>query len=124
MVLSGRQPRLVKAREVEDGDTTTMGYLPHSWQWREGYNHVDQKLRELGNFPLLDTPLLTAAAHRDASLIEPAFRSTALRHWFADLDFDIKVSSRVPEAGGSIMVGSGGKGKKPKGNHPTGGYLT
>lgn len=123
--MSGKAPRSVKAREVENGDATVMGYLPFGWQWREGFNHVDQTLRELGNFPLLDTPLLTAAAHRDASKIEPAFRSVALRHWFADLDFDIKVNSRVPSAGTSIMVGSGSiKTKDPKGNHPTGGWLT
>lgn len=124
VMMSGRGPRAVKAREVENGDATVLGYLPHGWQWREGFNHVDQQLRELGNFPLLDTPLLTAAAHRDASKIEPAFRSTALRHWFADLDFDISVESRVPSAGTSIMAGSGPiNTKKPGGNHPTGGWL-
>lgn len=124
VMMAGERPVAVKARQIEDGDTTVLGYLPANWQAREGYNHIDQTVKNLGNFPLLDTSLLTAAAHRDASNIEPAFRSLALRHWFADLDFDLSVQSRIPDAGQSIMVGAGGqKVSPPKGNHPTGGWL-
>lgn len=125
MLMSGMRPTGVKAREIEDGDTTVLGYLPHGWQWREGFNHVDATIKQLQNFPLLQTNTLTAAAHRDASNVEDAFRSLALRHWFADLDFSINVQSKVPEAGTSIMVGSGKQGntKGLKGNHPTGGWL-
>lgn len=122
-VMEGMQPTSVKAREIEDGDSTVLGYLPHGWQWREGFNHVDATIKQLQNFPLLQTNLLTAAAYRDASNVEAAFRSVALRHYFADLDFDIKVQSRVPAAGTSIMVGSDKGSGGIKGNHPTGGWL-
>lgn len=123
VAMAGERPVAVKAREIEDGDATVLGYLPANWQAREGYNHVDQTVKNLGNFPLLDTAILTAAAHRDASNIEPAFRSLALRHWFCDMDFDLTIESRIPSAGESIMVGAGTKGSKPGGNHPTGGFL-
>lgn len=123
VVMASKRPTSVKAREVEDGDATVLGYLPFGWQHREGFSHVDQTVKELANFPLLEPGALTAAAHRDASNIENCFRSTALRHWFADIDFNINIQSRVPSAGQSIMTGSGGKGNMPGGNHPTGGNL-
>lgn len=120
--MSGDRPVQIKARQIEDGGSGNLGYLPAHWECREGYNHVDHTIKNLGNFPLLDTSLSTAAAHRDASNIEPAFRSTALRHWFADLDFDISVRSRIPSANTSIGVGSD-RDLNLKGNHPIAGWL-
>ena len=124
-LIASKKPNAVANREI-DGPTdgTVRGYLPHGWQWREGYNHVDDTVSAMNNFPLLHNQPLTAAGYRDASNINSAtFRSTALRHWFADLDFSVTVDSRVPEAGASIMAGTD-KRQGPKGNHPTGGYLT
>lgn len=119
-----RQPVAIASREIDgNGDGTVIGYLPFGWQWREGFNHVDNVVAGLGNFPLLDGQPTTAAGYRDASNINPTvFRSTALRHWFGDLDFAIQVDSKVPAAGTSIVAGSDRPG--PKGKHPTGGFLT
>lgn len=123
MVIAGEQPQAVKSREIEgSGDATVIGYLPAAWQYREGFDHTDQKIREQNNFPLLGNQPNTAAGHRDASNISPAFRSTALRHGFADLDFKCNIQSRIPPAGTSIMVGSDGE-KGPSGLHPTGGHF-
>lgn len=123
IVMAAEKPVAVTSREVDDGDGTAVGFLPHGWQWREGFSHVDFTVAAVENFPLLDANPLTAAGFRDASAINPAFRSTALRHWFADLDFVCNVDSRVPAAGVSIVAGSGTKQRAPKGNHPTGGWL-
>lgn len=115
-------PVAVKSREINMGDGTVVGYLPHGWQYREGYNHVDRDIRNLANFPVFSGMPQTAAGYRDPTFVEAAFRSLALRHWFADLDFKCNVDSYLGEAGKSIVVGSGGK-KGPKGNHPVGGFL-
>lgn len=124
-VLAMQKPVVVVTREIDSpGDANTVGYLPAGWQLRESWDHVDHTIRVLSNFPLMDGQPLTAAGYRDASNINAnVFRSTALKHWFADLDFTCDVQGRIPAAGTSIMAGSGKGTKGPKGNHPTGGYL-
>lgn len=121
VVLSGQQPTSVRDSEIKEGLGNVIGYLPYGWQLREGFSHVDERYALLNNFPLLETSTNTAAAYRDASNISDCFRSTALRHWNADLEFNIPVSSAVPSAGQSIVAGSDRRG--PAGNHPTGGWL-
>lgn len=117
------KPVTVASREIDQGgDGTTIGYLPHFWQLRGPWNHVDRTIRLLDSFPLLDGQPLTAAGYRNASLINPAFRSEQLRQWFGDLNFRCMVDSRIPAAGVSILAGSDTKGGL-KGNHPHGGYL-
>ena len=108
-----------------DGDSTDIGVLPAGWQWREGYTHVDHHVKDVNNFPLMDGQTATASGYRDAAKINNnTFRSTALRHWFADLDFNCSVLSRIPAAGASITAGSDKSAtRKLSGNHPTGGYL-
>lgn len=123
-IIGAQRPQLVATREIDgSGGAGTIGYLPQGWEWREGFTHVDWHISDLGNFPLLDQQPLTADGYRDATKInQSAFRSTALRHYYADLDFNISVQGRIPDAGTSIMAG--GKGSaKPKGNHPTGGNV-
>lgn len=123
-VLANLQPEPVSSKEVSDGDATVVGYAPAGWQWREGYSHVDQHIEQLLTFPLYDGYPQTAAGFRDASAINPGtFRSAALRHWFADLNFNIQCSSRTPSAGQSITAGAGESRRGPKGLHPSGGYL-
>lgn len=123
--IGASEPLPVSGTELQSFATdTVLGYLPAGWQLREGYNHVDRTIATLNNFPLMAQQPNTAAGYRDASLINQAtFRSTALRHWFADLDFKINVDGRIPSAGMSIMTGSNQGGAGLKGNHPTGGYL-
>lgn len=123
-IIAAKAPELIAAMEIAaEGDTTTIGTLAAGWQYREGHNHIDKQIRDTTQFPLLDGQTISAAGYRDASQInESAFRSIALRHWFADLDFNIQVHSRIAPAGASIVAGSG-KSDGPKGNHPTGGYL-
>jgi len=123
-IIGAKKPNAVVSREVDgDGDSTIIGYLGSGWQMREGYNHVDSVISNINQFPLLDGQAGTAASYRDASLVnEATFRSTILHHFFLDYDFTCDVQSRVPSAGESIMAGSGKSG--PKGNHPTGGFLT
>ena len=121
-LIANEQPRAVKAREFMDLGSGTVGYLPNGWEHREGFSHVDETIRLLNNFPLTNTETATAASYRNAANIQNAFRSTALRHWFGDLDFGCMVDSRIPAAGRSIVAGSVG-GRVPKGNHPTGGWL-
>lgn len=116
-------PTDVKSREIENGTGSVIGYLPAGWQYREGFNHVDHHIAALQNFPIFDGHPMTAAGHRDATHVGAAFRSAALRHWFADLDFNVEVESMVPTAGESIIAGAHGT-SAPKGNHPTGGYVT
>lgn len=111
----------VKRREVMDGDATILGGLPAGWQLREGSNHVDKIVADLQNFPLLKNTVETADGLRDASNISDAFRSLALRHWFADLDFSIPVNSSIPSAGQSITSGADGGTRTLKGNYPDGG---
>lgn len=122
-IIAAARPASVQARELHGaGDGTSVGYLPAGWQLREGFSHVDFTVGNINNFPLLDGGPQTAAGWRNASTINSnTFRSTALRHWFADLDMSCAIQGRVPDAGSSIMAG--GKGSGPKGNHPTGGYL-
>lgn len=123
-IIGMHKPVNIESREIDGGgDATQIGYLPAGWQHREGFNHVDYTISNLSNFPLLDGQPQTAAGYRDASNINNnTFRSTALRHWFADLDFNVQVNSRIPAAGSSVMAGAKAKGGM-KGNHPTGGYL-
>lgn len=125
-VIGAQKPQAVVSRQVDvRGDGTTIGYLPAGWEWREGFNHVDFAIGRMNNFPLLDFTAQTATAYRDASAInEGTFRSVALRHWFADLDMTINVDTRIPIAGSSIMSGARGGGSIPKGNHPTGGFVS
>lgn len=120
-IMAAQPPVAVTIRELASGDGTAIGFLPHGWQWREGFNHVDEVVNDLQNFPLLNVATVTATGFRDASKILAAFRSTALRHWFGDLDFNCNIKSRIPPSGKSIVAGSGRSG--PKGNHPTGGWV-
>ena len=120
-LIASESPQACKAREFMDLGSSVVGYLPNGWQWREGFNHVDETIRQMNNFPVLNTETASAASYRDASNVQNAFRSTALQHWFGDLDFAINVDSPVLPAGRSIVAGSGRKG--PGGNHPTGGWL-
>lgn len=124
IAMAGERPVAVTSREVDKGDGTAIGFLPANWQWREGYTHVDALVADKNNFPLLDTQTHTAVGYRDASNINAAFRSTALRHYFTDLDFNCSVQSMVPPAGQSIIAGADSKQRGPKGNHPTGGWLS
>ena len=94
-ILANTQPVGVASREIDEGNATIIGFLPAGWQLREGFSHVDFTIASLGNFPLLDGQPLTAAGYRDASNIAPAFRSLALRHWFADLDFTVNINSMI-----------------------------
>lgn len=122
--LMGHKPVSVTSREIDQGgDGTVIGYLPAGWQARQKWNHIDRTIRLLGNFPLLDAQTQTAAGYRDASKINEAFRTEALKHWYADLNFSCSVNSRIPEAGQSIMAGSGKGTGGLKGNHPHGGNL-
>lgn len=116
-----QEPVQVKSRELEDGDGTVVGYLPFGWQAREGFSHVDERIAELLNFPLLANTPQTASGYRDATNIANAFRSTALRHAFGDLDMRCEVRSQIPDAGMSIVAGSNGRG--PRGVHPISGPL-
>lgn len=116
-------PIAVKAREVNNaGGASVVGYLPHGWQYREGFNHVDYTIDLLGNFPIFNNNPATAAGYRDPTDVGDAFRSTALRHWFADLDMDCNVDSYLGAAAKSIVAGTG-PAKTLKGNHPVGGFL-
>lgn len=122
-IIAAKAPEAISSQEIDaGGDATIIGYGPAGWQLREGHSHSDKTVRDVLNFPLLDGQLLTAAGYRDASKINNAFRSTALRHWFADLNFSLEVESRIKPAGHSIVAGSA-KGSGPSGNQPTGGYL-
>lgn len=124
IVLGSMQPQGVKSRELNVGGSSTIGYLPAGWQWRDGHDHVDERLALYSTFPLLDTDsmTLTASKFRDASDVGDAFRSLRLRHWFADIDFNVAVDSMVPPAGSSIVSNLGNR--RAKGNHPTGGYVS
>ena len=123
-LIAAERPVDVSIRELDGTDSgTTIGYLPAAWQLREGYDHIDNKIASLGNFPLMDNQPTTAAGYRDATRINDAFRSSALGDWFADLDFKCNVVSQIPEAGHSIVTG-GTRNRMPDGKlHPTGGYL-
>lgn len=121
-IIERSAPISVKKRELFDGDATVIGVLPSGWQLREGFHHVDKTVADMNNFPLLNNVSETADGLRDASNIADAFRSTALRHWFADLDFSIEINSAIPSAGTSITTGGTGTNKTLKGNHPHGGY--
>lgn len=125
-VIANSIPTPVKSREVESGDGSVIGYLPAGWQHREGFHHVDDTIKNLNNFPLMNNSQHFPASYRDASNINSGeggtpFRSLALRHYFCDLDFDLSVNSKIPQAGESIMSGGSG-GPKPKGLHPNGGW--
>lgn len=127
-ILANQEPQPVASMEIESGgDSTDVGFAPAGWQWREGHTHVDFAVKKVNNFPLLDGSVHTAAGYRDASAINSAtFRSTALRHYFGDLDFKCNVQSQIGEAGLSILSGAGQDKAKQhglgKGNHPMGGY--
>lgn len=117
-------PVPVKSREVDgSGTSSVIGYLPSGWQLREGYNHIAHTVLELNNFPLLDNQPLTAAGMRDASKIGSCFRSTALEHYFGDINFQCNVDSRIPPAGTSIMSGGDKNSIGTSVNHPDGGWL-
>lgn len=122
-VLSQMQPVAVSQVEIDQGDSTVMGYLPAGWQHRGGFDHIDDTVADLGNFPLLTNQPATAAGYRDATLINgDIFRTTALKHWFADLDMSCSVDSMIPSAGQSITAGSNKRGGL-SGDHPTGYHL-
>lgn len=123
-IIAHQQPVAVSHREIDgNGDGTVMGYLGAGWQHREGYNHISETVADLNNFPLMHGQAATAASYRDATKVNAnAFRSSALRHYFADLDMNCDVDSMIPPAGKSIVSGGIG-GKIPGGIHPDGGYL-
>lgn len=115
-------PVAVKSREVENGDATIIGYAPAGWPYREPYDHISHKILQLNSFPLLDGQTLTASGLRDASKISNCFVSEALNHFYGDMKFVASVNSRIPEAGTSIMAGSG-KSLGNSSNHPDGGQM-
>lgn len=125
-ILANRQPEAVASMEIEgDGDSTDIGYAAAGWQLREGHTHVDYSAKLNNNFPFMDNTTLTASGFRDASAINSnTFRSTALRHYYGDLDFKCMVDSRIGSAGESIMAGSGTAKRQKLGasNHPMGGH--
>ena len=121
-LIANHRPVDVKSRQVEGGDGTIIGKLPMGWPKREGFSHVDTLVEELGQMPILDGGLHTAAGLRDASKIADPFRSSALRDAYAELDCECNVTSMMPTAGQSIQAG-GNKKDMGKSNHPSGGFL-
>lgn len=113
-------PTAVKSRQIENGDSTVIGFLPANWKMREGYFHASEHAIQKLNFPIVIPTPLTAAGFRDATKVGHAFATAELRHWHARLKFQCNVQSMVPSAGQSIVAGA--KGKGPRGNHPDGGF--
>ena len=108
-MLASERPRNVKRRELADtSSSTALGYLPAGWQWRSRWNHVGTRVDARNTYPVLKTISLstTAAKLRDATQINPAFRSTALGDYSVNLVFDEMSDSPIPGPKSSLYAGA------------------
>jgi len=97
-----------------------MGYLPAGWQWRSGFDVIDQRIDARDTFPYMRTPT-TWEESKDASRVNPAFISGGLGDYVADLYFTENSRSLVNTAAESWY--SGMRGGRNNDQHPFGGKM-
>jgi len=97
-----------------------MGYLPSGWQWRSGFDVVDQRIDARDTFPYMQKPT-TWEESKDASRVNPAFISGALGDYVADLYFKENSRSLANTAAESYFTGFAGGSNTDQ--HPFGGKM-
>ncbi len=121
--LSQQMPNAVDSQELFTGNGDPgfdMGYLPAGWQWRSGFDVVDQRIDARDTFPYMQKPT-TWEESKDASRVNPAFISGALGDYVADLYFKENSRSLANTAAESYYVGF--KGGSNNDAHPYGGKM-
>lgn len=87
-ILRNTQPQDVRLKDVSaQPGTTSLGYLPAGWRWRNGWDVVGKRIDNANSFPMMQFPTSQANA-KDATRINNSFRSAALGDYIVDLEFD------------------------------------
>lgn len=126
--LANTQPQTVMSSELFVGNNNDVGfdigYLPAGWQWRTGFDVIDYRIDSRDTFPYMKKPETFEQA-KDASRINPAFVSTQLGHYLADLYFSEESRSLINTAKDSWMTGSpnADTGSGNKSEFPDGGKM-
>jgi len=111
-LLAASPPSSVRVNQLFNNNSTNiLGTLPAGWQYRAGWNNVGQRVDIANNFPIYGDAPTSAANCRDASRINPAFRTTALGDFMIDLYFNEPSWCDTPGAMASYMAGDA-KGSK------------
>lgn len=111
------RPQNVRRKDVETfQSTTSLGYQPSGWRWRNGWDVLGKRIDLADSFPMMIPPSTKEMA-KDATRIREAFRSQALGDYLCDLQF----SERSRNLHGSAlesyfggMTGSSSKSEAPK----------
>lgn len=120
-VLGSMQPQSVMHRELfATNQATAMGYQPAGWQWRHGHDVISARIDERDSFPYHKLPSNVEEA-RDATRINPAFRSEALGDYVADLWFSEPSKNMLNTALESYY--SGMQGENAKAEYPKQGKM-
>jgi hypothetical protein len=86
-------------------DATSFGYLPAGWMWRDGFDVIGDRIDARDTFPYMTVPTTQEQA-KQASRINPAFRSQALGDYVADIYFNEDVYSPIGTALETYYAGS------------------
>lgn len=103
-------------------DTTEFGYLAFGWQWREGFDVIGERIDARDTFPYMKVPTTSLEA-KDATRINPAFRSQALGDYVADLYFTEDVFSPIHGATETLYAGANEHFKGSNADYPFGGKM-
>lgn len=94
-ILENSMPEAVNVDRLFTWDNQTpMGYLPAGWQWRTGHDVIGRRVDARDTFPYMMVPTTMQEA-KNASRINPAFRSQALGDYMVDLYFTEKCRSKI-----------------------------
>lgn len=110
-LLAARPPQPVSLADFFGTNSrATIGYLPSGWQWRAGWNSIGIRITERGSFPLMLRPDSFGDSKR-ANRVVPAFRSSSLGDYVADLFFTEMSHSPISSALTSYNLGVGSSGR-------------
>ena len=73
---------------------TSLGFLPAGWEWRTGHDVIGRRVDVRDTFPYMRLPTTPAEA-KDATRINPAFRSSALGDYMVDVYIKESCHSKI-----------------------------
>ena len=97
-ILEQSRPSTVTVERLfADDSQALIGYLPAGWEWRTGFDVIGRRVDIRDTFPYMRMPTNQTEA-KDATRINPAFKSQALGDYLVDLYFTENSRSKVNTA--------------------------
>ena len=103
--LSAASPVDVQLRELfATASTTQLGQLAAGWQWRSDHDVIGGRIAAMDSFPMMEMPTTQLNA-KDSTRVKPAFRSSRLGDYQADIYFTETCRQPIGTAMDSYLAG-------------------